>query len=48
MTREKQPSLYTRSQILKRLRAIGLSDEEIQGLQKGLTFECWGEDKFTQ
>ena len=47
LTREKQPSLYTRKQVLNTLTgALGMSDSDVQGLVKGKAFDCWGEDKY--
>ena len=36
--------MFARQQILKTLRKMGMSDTDIQGLQKSTAAECWGED----
>ena len=47
LTREKQPGLYTRKQVLKGLKdKVGLSDTDVQAMSKGQVFECWGEDRY--
>ena len=47
LTREKQPSLYTRKQILQTLNEqVGMSDADVQGMTQGKLSECWGEDKY--
>ena len=47
LSREKEPSLYTRNEMLSGLnKNLKMSDSEVQSLTKGTLFECWGEDKF--
>ena len=47
LTREKQPSLYSRKQALKGLSdKVKMTDEQIQSMTKGNVFGCWGEDKY--
>ena len=46
LTREKQPSMYTKKQILNALQnKLKLTDSQIQDLEKGNIFDCWGEDR---
>lgn len=44
LTRLKEPAMFTKQQILKTLRQMGLADEDITGMSKSLAVECWGED----
>ena len=47
LTREKEPGMFIRGKALKALNdKVGMTDEQVQSLQKGLVFECWGEDRF--
>ena len=44
LTREKQPSLYTKKKIYEALTNVKKTDADIQALEKGNAFDCWGED----
>ena len=47
LTREKEPSTYTRKQILKTLNdQVGMSDSDVKAMTQGKLSECWGEDKY--
>ena len=47
LTREKQPSLFARKQILEALKGkIGYTNEQVQAMTKGKVNECWGDDMF--
>ena len=47
LTREKQPSMYTKKRIYKALsETLKMSDDRITKMTKGDIFKCWGEDRF--
>ena len=47
LTREKEPSIYTRGKILKALKGkMGMTDSDVQSLEKGKVATCWGEDRY--
>ena len=47
LTREKQPSMYSRKKILESLKGqLGMNKETILGLTKGNIHECWGDDQY--
>lgn len=47
LTRDKSAPIFVKQQILKTLKSkLGMSNADVQALTKGLSNQCWGEDKF--
>ena len=47
LTREKQPSMWSRKLILDSLRKdVKMTDKQIQSMTKGKIHECWGDDMY--
>ena len=47
LTRDKSAPMFVKQQILKTLKSkLGMSNADVQAMTKGLSFKCWGEDKF--
>ena len=47
LTREKQPGIFVRKEILESLRnKVKMTDTEIQQMTKGRIHECWGDDMY--
>ena len=47
LTRDKVPPMFVKQRILTTLKSkLGMSNADVQALTKGVSYQCWGADKF--